>query len=98
MKSYCLDIPIHRHQLFHIFAYLKKHHNTEMVFDPSVPEFDADKFQRQDWSHILYVDAPPDQPPNMPKPRGQILFVSYHVDSDQAGDNVTRRYRTDFFI
>ena len=38
-----------------------------MVFDPFVPDFYADKFQRQDWSQTLYGDAPPDQPPNMPK-------------------------------
>ena len=46
----CLAIPRegHLHQLFHMFAYLKKHHNTEMVFDPSVPNFIADKLQRQD--------------------------------------------------
>ena len=59
--SSCLAMPIEVHlkQLFHIFAYLKKHHNTDMVFDPSVPDFDADKFQRQYWSQTVYDDAPP---------------------------------------
>ena len=33
-------------QLFHIFAYLKKHHNTEMVFDPSDPIVDESKYQQ----------------------------------------------------
>ena len=47
------------HQVFHIFAYLKKRHNTDMVFDPSVPNFNAEKFQRQDWSQIVYVSTPP---------------------------------------
>ena len=70
MISSCLDIPREGHiqQLFHIFDYLKKHHNTEMVFDPSVTNFDADKFQLQYWSHTVYGDAPPDRPPNMPNP------------------------------
>ena len=73
MISSCLNIPreVHIQQLFHIFDYLKKHHNTEMVFDPSVTDFDADKFQLQDWSHTVYGDAPPDRPPNMSKPRIQ---------------------------
>eukprot|EP00957_Ditylum_brightwellii_P137612 10491078-Ditylum_brightwellii.AAC.1 len=40
----------HLHQLFHIFAYLKKYHNSELVFDPSVPEIDEEAFARKDWS------------------------------------------------
>ena len=69
-----------------------------MVFDPSVPDFDADKFQRQDWFQTMYGDAPTDQPPNMPETRGQELIVSVYVDSDHAGDTVTRRLRTGFFV
>ena len=100
MISSCLDIPREGHlqQLFHIFSYLKKHHNTEMVFDTSVPNFGADKFQLQDWSQTMYGDSPPDQPPNIPKPRGQGFIFSAHVDSDHAGDTVTRRSRTGLFI
>ena len=61
MLSSCLDMPIevHLQQLFHIFVYLKKHHNTEMVFDPPDPEFDDEKFQRQFWNHTVYDDPPP---------------------------------------
>ena len=100
MLSSCLDMPIEGHlqQLFHIFDYLKKHHNTDMVFDPSVPKFDADKFQRQDWSQIVYRDASLDLPPNTTKPRGQWLIISAHVDSDHSGETVTIRPRTSFFI
>ena len=45
MLSYCLAMPRegHLHQLFHIFAYLKKYHNNEMMFDPSSPDFYSDK-------------------------------------------------------
>ena len=28
----------HLNQLFHIFAYLKQRHNSEMIFDPTLPE------------------------------------------------------------
>ena len=31
----------HLEALFHMFAYLKKHHNSEMVFDPSEPDVDV---------------------------------------------------------
>ena len=54
-----MPIEGHLQQLFNIYAYLNKHHNTEMVFDPSVPDFDADKFQCQDWYQTVYGDAPP---------------------------------------
>ena len=37
MMSYHLELPwkVHLENLYHIFAYLKKDQNTEMVFDPS---------------------------------------------------------------
>ena len=38
----------HLAQLFHIFSYLKKYHNTEMVFDLSDPVIDESKHQQQD--------------------------------------------------
>ena len=46
-------------QFFHIFAYLKKHHNTKIGFDTSVPDLDIDKLQRLDWYQTVYGDAPP---------------------------------------
>ena len=69
-----------------------------MVFDPSDHDFNTDKFQRQDWSHNVYGDAPPDQPPNMPKPWDQIFIISAYVDSKHDGDTVTIIPRTGFFI
>ena len=69
-----------------------------MVFDLSVPYFHADKFQRQDWSQTVYGDPPPDRPPNMTKPRGQGFIVSAYVNSEHAGDTVTRTSRIGFFI
>ena len=40
----------HLQQLYHIFACLKKYHNSEMTFDPSIPWIDNELFHRQDWS------------------------------------------------
>ena len=34
----------------HIFAYLKKYHNTELVYDPSDPVVDENDFERRDWA------------------------------------------------
>ena len=69
-----------------------------MVFVTYVTNFDAENFQRQDWSQTVYGDAPPDQPPNMPKPRGQGFIGSDHIYIDHTGNTVTRRSRTFFFI
>ena len=41
----------HMQELLHVFAYLNKHMNTEMVFDTSDPKIDMNSFQRQDWSY-----------------------------------------------
>ena len=100
MLSSLLAMPREGHiqQFFHIFAYLNNHHNTEMVFDHPVPDFNADKFQRKDWSQTVYGDHAPGRPPNMPKHQGQGSLFSSYVDSDHAGDTVTKRSRTGFFI
>ena len=38
----------HLEEVFHVFAYLKNHMNSEIVFDPTNPEVDMDIFQKQD--------------------------------------------------
>ena len=35
----------HLEQVLHIFAYLKKYHNTELVYDPSDPVVDENDFE-----------------------------------------------------
>ena len=37
-----------------MLAYLKKHHNSEMVFDLSEPDVDTSEFPREDWSLSIY--------------------------------------------
>ena len=44
----------HLKEVFHMFAYLKAHHDTEMVFYPTPVEFDQNLFERQDWSFSPY--------------------------------------------
>ena len=49
VSSYmCMPREGHLNAIFHILSHLRKHHNTEMVFDPSDPVIDESKFRRQD--------------------------------------------------
>lgn len=90
----------HLEQVLHIFGYLKKHHNAELVFDATYPEIDAHAFERQDWSTSAYGHLGEKEvtPPNMPEPRGNGVIMRAKVDADHATDVVTRRSRTGFLV
>ena len=88
----------HLEQLFRMFAYLKNKHNSEMVFDPSEPEIDLDSFEKQDWKNTVYGETSEEIPANAMEPRGFGFKIRAYVDSDHAGDSVTRRSRTGFLI
>ena len=88
----------HLNAIFHMFAFLKARHNAVMVFDPSEPEIDESKFPREDWTATPYRDEKEDLPPNAPVSRGVGFTMRAFVDSDHAGDMITRRSRTGFII
>jgi hypothetical protein len=90
----------HLYQLFQIFAYLKKYHNAEMVYDPSDPVIDESGFEKKDWtsSEFGHIEGKEELPPNMPEPRGQGFRINAKVDADHASDTVTRRSRTGFIV
>jgi hypothetical protein len=102
MLSSHLALPREGHlaQTFHVFAYLKKYHNTEMVFDPSDPVIDEASFDKKDWtsSEFGHVAGTEELPPNMPQPRGFGFVLRAKVDADHAADTVTRRSRTGFLV
>ena len=100
MMSSHLALPRKGHldQLFHLFGYLKKHHNAEMPFDPTEPEINEEEFERQDWSRSVCGELDEELPPNMPEPRGQAMRMRTYVDSDHAGESLTRRSRTGFIV
>ena len=52
MMSSHLALPREGHleQGLHIFAYLKKYHKTELVYDPSDPVVDENDFETRDWA------------------------------------------------
>ena len=102
MMSLCLAMPRRGHldTVFHVFAYLKKNHNTEMMFDPTEPEVDMKDFSREDWSYSIYGDAKEELHPmkpfadsgpgNMAEPRRIVLTMTVYADCDLGGDCVMR--------
>jgi len=104
MMSSHLALPREGHlkEVLHIFAHLKKHHNAEMVFDPSIPEVVMEDFPREDWSYSIYADhreVPKEElPAEMPKPLGESFTIRVFVDADHAGEHLTRRSRTGFIV
>jgi hypothetical protein len=86
----------HLFAVFRVFAYLKNKHNARLIFDPTYPKIDHTKFKdKEEWSNF-YGDVKEAIPENAPKPRGKPVVLRVYVDSDHAGDQVTRRSRTGF--
>ena len=84
----------------HIFSYLKKYHNTELVYDPSDPVVDENDFERRDWasSEFGHVEGKEEFPANMPEPRGHGFIMRAKMDADHASDTVSRQSRTGLLI
>ena len=83
----------HLEAVFHIFGYLKGHLNARMVFNPTHPTPGMSMFQKHDWCDF-YGDVRGDIPPNAPESKGKEIDMRMFVDSDHAGDKLTRRSRT----
>jgi hypothetical protein len=89
----------HLAQVYHIFAYLKKHHNAEMVFDPSEPDIDMSLFERKDWTTSeMSFCLKEELPSKMPRPRGLGFTMRAYVDADHATDSMTRKSRSGFLV
>ena len=87
----------HLEAIFHIYAYLKQKYNSRLAFDPTYPSIDMSDFKECDWKPF-YGDVKEAIPPNAPEPRGKDVDLRMFVDSDHAGDKLTRRSRTGFMI
>ena len=87
----------HLEQVFHIFAYLKHHPRSTMVFDDTIPTFRGERFVNCDWSEF-YPEASEAIPGNMPTPRGKEVTMSCFVDADHAGCRETRRSHSGIMI
>ena len=101
MMSSHLALPRdgHLEQVYHIFGYLKKYHNSEMVFDPSDPTIDEESFERRDWTSSEFgLNLTEEMPTNMPESRGLGFVMRAYVDADHASNTITRRSRTGFLV
>ena len=87
----------HLEAVYHIYGYLCTKHNARMCFDPTYPEIDMGAFKECDWK-TFYGDVKEAVPPNAPKARGKEVDLCSYIDSDHAGEELTRRSRTGFFI
>ena len=87
----------HLGAVLHLYAYLKQCPNCELVFDPRYLPWEPHK--DCDWSDFYNTEDPVmDNIPNKPEPRGKPVQTTAFVDSDHAGDAVTRRSRTGVVI
>ena len=66
----------HLAQVFYIFVYLKKHHNSALVFDPSYPDVIIDTFPKNEWTK-LYDYVKEDIFPAMPNPLGKEAVMRF---------------------
>jgi hypothetical protein len=87
----------HLEQVYHIFGYLKHSPRRRLYMDPDYPAIQEDRFVKYDWTDF-YKYATDPIPPKMPEPRGRAMTVHCFVDSDHAGDKVTRRSQTGILI
>jgi hypothetical protein len=87
----------HLEQVFHIFAYLKHHSKSRMVFDNHEMIHDMTNFVQCDWSEF-YPGAAEAEPPNAPELRSKSVTMTCYVDADHAGCHVTRRSQSGVLI
>ncbi len=87
----------HLKQVFHIFAYLKCHENSNIVFDPNHIAWESEPFVQGEWSEF-YKDAKEHLPSNAPSPRGHAVQVNAFIDSDHAGNRINGRSHTGILI
>ena len=95
----------HLIQACNIFKYLKNHDRSWIVLNPDKFEIEWEPFkdepspqERAEAMKLLYPDVQNDIPPNAPEERGQSVQLTAFVDSDHAGNVVTRRSHTGILV
>jgi hypothetical protein len=83
----------HLQHVFHLFAYLKRHKQSKMVFDDTEPVFNENSFCVCDWLEY-YPDVEEAIPHNAPETHGNGVVTSTFVDADHAGCKAKRRLHT----
>ena len=90
----------HLLQALHIFKYLEIHNDNELAMDPAYQDVEHPDIINQRIANMkqMYPDAVEDIPSNAPEPRGNPVQINCFVDSDHAGDKVTRRSQTGIIL
>ena len=86
----------HMDAVMHMFGYLKSHDRSRIAFDAATLDHN-DYVESPDWKDF-YGDVKEDVPPNAPEPRGKPVQSTAFIDTDHAGDLLTRRSRTGVLI
>ena len=92
--------PGHIYQALHIYKYLKTHIDNDLSFDPMYHDFANlnQNHQKIDEMKKIYVKAKEEFPTNAPKHRGKSVQLNCFMNSDHAGDCMTRRSQTGILI
>jgi hypothetical protein len=80
--------------LIRAFAYVKKHLQSKIVFDPTKRDWSDIEWITRDWSEFYPDIKGENLPLHMPEPRGESVQVNMWCDSAHATDLVTRRSTT----
>ena len=87
----------HLDTVIRIFAYLKQHKKSKLVFDCEYRDFPSEKFQDFDWTE-MYPDAQEELPEGIPEPLGRHVQIAVFADAAHADDLVTRRSTSGIII
>ena len=101
LLSYLVDPRTgHIIQAVHIFKYLDIHHNDELVHNPKYQYFELPEtiISQRNLMKEMYPDTTEDIPSNAPEHCGNAVQMNLFVDSDHAGDKVTRQSQTGILL
>jgi hypothetical protein len=87
----------HLNQVLHIFAYLRCHDQSSIVFDPNHVDWDEEQFKKFDWTDF-YGNIKEALPPNAPASRGNPVQIYVFVDANHASNKIMRRSQTGVLI
>ena len=87
----------HLEAVYYVFADLKQHLNSTLVFDERLPYINEKAFIAVAWGGF-YGTEKEETPPKMPASQGNSVRVSCFVDADHPGNVVTRRSHTGILV
>jgi len=87
----------HLQAVLRIYAYLKQHRQSKLVFDAELPDLADIEFIQHDW-HEFYPDAQEEIADDAPPPLGRPVQLNVFCDAAHADDFVTRRSTTGIIL